>query len=89
MTIPGIGAITSVAFICRRRPEAIRQVAKRRKYFGLTNRRDQSGEPDVAAEFPPEAISWSRLSVRGSNITSDANEIVVGPEIMGVADSQA
>jgi transposase len=49
MTIPGIGAITSVAFTAA--VDDPKRFGKSRSvgaYFGLTNRRDQSGERDIA-----------------------------------------
>ena len=45
MTIPGIGAITSVAFTTAvDDPKRFRKSRSVGAYFGLTNRRDQSGE---------------------------------------------
>jgi transposase len=59
MTIPGIGAITSVAFTAA--VDDSKRFGKSRSigaYFGLTNRRDQSGEHDIAG----------RISKRGDNL---------------------
>ena len=52
MTIPGIGAITSVAFTTA--VDDPKRFAKSRSvgaYFGLTNRRSQSGEHDVSGRI--------------------------------------
>jgi transposase len=52
MTIPGIGAITSVAFTTAvDDPKRFRKSRSVGAYFGLTNRRDQSGERDVAGRI--------------------------------------
>jgi len=48
MTIPGVGAITSVAFTAVDDPKRFRKSRSVGAYFGLTNRRDQSGERDIA-----------------------------------------
>ncbi len=59
MTIPGIGAITSVAFTAA--VDDPKRFVKSRSvgaYFGLTNRRDQSGERDIAG----------RISKRGDDL---------------------
>lgn len=59
MTIPGIGAITSVAFTSAvDDPKRFRKSRSVGAYFGLTNRRDQSGERDIAG----------RISARGDTL---------------------
>lgn len=59
MTIPGIGAITSVAFTSAvDDPKRFHKSRSVGAYFGLTNRRDQSGERDIAG----------RISCRGDNL---------------------
>ena len=59
MTIPGVGAITSVAFTTAvDDPKRFRKSRSVGAYFGLTNRRDQSGEMDRSG----------RISERGDNL---------------------
>jgi transposase len=59
MTIPGVGAITAVAFTTAvDDPNRLRKSRSVGAYFGLTNRRDQSGERDVAG----------RISARGDKL---------------------
>lgn len=59
MTIPGVGAITSVAFTAAvDDPKRFTKSRSVGAYFGLTNRRDQSGERDIAG----------RISKRGDNL---------------------
>lgn len=59
MTIPGVGAITAVAFTTAvDDPKRFRKSRSVGAYFGLTNRRDQSGERDVAG----------RVSKRGDKL---------------------
>jgi transposase len=59
MTIPGIGPITAVAFTTAvDDPKRFRKSRSVGAYFGLTNRRDQSGERDVAG----------RISARGDKL---------------------
>jgi transposase len=56
MTIPGVGPITAVAFTSAvDDPKRFRKSRSVGAYFGLTNRRDQSGERDIAG----------RISARG------------------------
>jgi transposase len=89
MTIPRIGAITSVAFTTSvDDPTRFRKSRSVGAYFGLTNRRDQSGERDIAGRISARDDKLVR-GYLGSNLTSDANKIVVCPQIMGAADSQA
>ena len=60
MTIPGIGAITSVAYTTAvDNPNRFRNSRSVGAYFGLTNRRQQSGERDFAG----------RISGRGDKLT--------------------
>jgi transposase len=59
MTIPGVGAITSVAFTTAvDDPNRFRKSRSVGAYFGLTNRREQSGEMDRSG----------RISGRGDNL---------------------
>jgi transposase len=59
MTIPGIGPITAVAFSTAvDDPKRFRKSRSVGAYFGLTNRRDQSGERDIAG----------RISARGDKL---------------------
>jgi len=59
MTIPGVGPITAVAFVTAvDDPKRFRKSRSVGAYFGLTNRRDQSGERDVAG----------RISLRGDKL---------------------
>lgn len=59
MTIPGIGSITAVAFTSAvDDPQRFRKSRSVGAYFGLTNRRDQSGERDIAG----------RISARGDTL---------------------
>jgi transposase len=52
MTIPGVGPITAVAFTSAvDDPKRFRKSRSVGAYFGLTNRRDQSGERDVAGRI--------------------------------------
>jgi len=52
MTIPGIGSITAVAFTTAvDDPKRFRKSRSVGAYFGLTNRRDQSGERDIAGRI--------------------------------------
>src|SRR5207249_4575117 len=59
MTIPGVGPITAVAFATAvDDPTRFRKSRSIGAYFGLTNRRDQSGERDKAG----------RISLRGDKM---------------------
>jgi transposase len=59
MTIPGVGVITAVAFTSAvDDPKRFRKSRSVGAYFGLTNRRDQSGERDIAG----------RISLRGDTL---------------------
>lgn len=59
MTIPGVGVITTVAFVTAiDDPRRFRKSRSVGAYFGLTNRRDQSGERDVTG----------RVSKRGDKL---------------------
>ncbi len=52
MTIPGVGSITAVAFTSAvDDPKRFRKSRCVGAYFGLTNRRDQSGERDIAGRI--------------------------------------
>ncbi len=52
MTIPGVGSITAVAFTTAvDDPKRFRKSRSVGAYFGLTNRRDQSGERDIAGHI--------------------------------------
>src|SRR5262249_33991375 len=59
MTIPGVAAITAVALTNTiDGPQRFRKSRSVGAYFGLTNRRDQSGERDIAG----------RVSLRGDKM---------------------
>lgn len=59
MTIPGVGPITAVAFTSAvDDPKRFRKSRDVGAYFGLTNRRNQSGERDIAG----------RISLRGDSM---------------------
>jgi transposase len=52
MTTPGVGSITAVAFMSAvDDPKRFRKSRSVGAYFGLTNRRDQSGERDIAGRI--------------------------------------
>src|SRR5262249_23905929 len=90
MTIPGVGAITSVAFTTTvDDPKRFRKSRNVGAYFGLTNRRDQSGERDIAGRISGRGDKLVRsYSVRGSGIAPDTNEVMVGAQILGTACRQ-
>ena len=91
MTIPGVGSVTAVAFTTAiDDPKRFRKSRSVGAYFGLTNRRQQSGEMDRAGRIS----KWGdplvrRLSPPGGPFDPDANQVVVCTQGLGDADCQA
>ena len=92
MTIPGVGVVTAVAFTAAvDDPKRFKKSRSVGAYFGLTNRRYQSGEREITPDASPSAATgWCAATcTRQPACTPDANQIMVGPQVLGTSDRQA